>query len=137
MPRCKHEKEDGTRCRAPESLVGEDGYCPSHRPDPEARERLRQAARKGGRARSRKLAREGLEDADLPPLESPQDAERWLETVARGVALGKLGHHEGKAVARLVREWLRANEAGTAHERLEALEEKLGALRRGELEVVS
>lgn len=133
--RCKGTRDDGSPCEAPESFIGEDGWCPSHRPG--ASEKLREWASKGGRASAEKRKRDGLSEADLPPLESPQDAETWLEVVARAVATGRLSHHEGKAVARLVREWLRANEAGAMQDRMESLEEKLSKLRRGELEVVS
>jgi hypothetical protein len=112
----------------------ETGFCPAHAPG--GRERLLKAARKGGEATARKLARQGLGDEELPPLGSPQAAELWLEVVGRAVASGRLGHHEGRTITGAVREWLKARDVGEHADRLEELEAKLRAFRRGELEVV-
>lgn len=131
---CKGEKADGSPCGAlPRFVDPETGYCAAH--DPDNREALREAARKGGQATARKLKRKGLDEDELPPLTSPQAAETWLETVARAVAVGRLGHHEGKAVIKAIREWIRVREAGEQAERLEELAEKLEAA-KGKLEVV-
>lgn len=130
MP-CQGTKDDGSPCGAPERFVGDDGWCHSHRPG--SKEKLSEWGRKGGKARPSKRK---LREEDLPPLDSPQAASTWLETVGRAVATGKLTHNEGKAVARLVREWLRAREAGELEDRMERLEEKLAAAKRGELEAV-
>lgn len=126
---CRGEKRDGSPCRAPSNMVDpETGYCPAH--DPGARERLREAARKGGEATAKKLQREGLQEEELPPLDSPQAAARWLEVVARAVATGRLGHHEGRTVVRAVREFLRAHDAGRLSERLDNLMDALAEWRR-------
>lgn len=133
--RCKATREDGEPCGAPASFVDpETGLCWTH--SEEGREKAREAARKGGRAKARKDRRDGLEPGDLPPLDSPQAAERWCEVVGRAVATGRLSHHEGKAVVRAVREFLRSHEAGEYTERVEELEEKVAAIKRGDLEVV-
>lgn len=133
--RCAHEYDDGSPCQAPSSFVDpETGYCPSHGPG--ASERLSEIGRKGGEAKARKDRRQGLEEDALPELDSPQAAEKLLEVVARAVATGALGHNEAKAVARLVREWLRAREAGEVEDRVTDLERKLAAARRGDLELV-
>lgn len=107
--------------------MGEDGWCPSHRPG--NRERLREAARKGGLALARKHRGRGLDEDELPELHTPQDAARFLEAVVRAVATGKLGHNEGKAVVRGIREWLRAHEAGAVTDRLDALLDALAEWR--------
>lgn len=60
----------------------------------------------------------------------------WLEAVGRGVATGRLTHNQGRTIAGVVREWLRAREAGEVAERIEAMEEKVAALQRGNLEAV-
>jgi site-specific recombinase len=52
-----------------------------------------------------------------------------LEAVVRAVATGKLGHNEGKAVVRGIREWLRAHEAGAVTDRLDALLDALAEWR--------
>ena len=128
--RCKGTKADGSPCGTPERFVdAETGYCASHGPG--AAERLSEWGAKGGK----KGTKAHLDDAELPPLTDPRAAETWLETVARAVATGRLTHNEGRTIARLVREWLRAREAGAVEERMETLEERLAALKRGELEV--
>jgi len=102
----------------------ETGLCPSH--DPERRQAVLEAARKGGEATRRKLSRRGLEEGELPELRTPQDVARALEVVAGAVATGRLGHHEATAATRALRAWLDAHDAGHVSERLEALD---GALR--------
>lgn len=132
---CSHTYEDGRPCDAPSNFVDpETGYCPAHGPN--ASERMAEQGRKGAETTAKKLRGEGLDPDDLPPLDSPQAAERWLEAVGRAVATGELSHNAGKAVARLVREFLRAREAGTVAEEIEELRDKVAALRRGELEVL-
>lgn len=130
--RCKGTKADGEPCGAPDRFVDDStGYCPSHGPG--ASEKLSEWGRKGG-SRSTK---EHLREEDLPPLDSPQAASQWLETVGRAVACGTLTHNEGKAVARLIREWLRTRDAGEMEERMEELEGKLDRLKSGKLEAIS
>jgi len=117
---CRGERADGTACRAPGNLVDpETGFCPSH--DPKKREKVLEAARKGGKATARKLKRKGLDPDELPPLDSPQAAERWLEEIGRAVSTGRLGHHEATAAVRAVREWLRAHSEGEVAEEVEEL----------------
>lgn len=132
---CSATKENGEPCGAPPSFVDpKTGLCWTH--SEEGREAAREAARKGGQATARKLRKGGLHDDDLPPLDSPQAAETWLEKVGRSVATGRLTHNEGRTIARLVREWLRAREAGEVADWMEAMEDKLSALQRGNLEAV-
>lgn len=131
---CSATKDDGTPCGAPPELVDPDtGLCPSHAPD--AAERLSKQGKKGAAATAKKLRGEGLDPDDLPPLDSPQAAERWLEAVGRAVATGELSHNAGKAVARLVREFLRARDAGAVTEEIEELREVVAEIRRDEMEV--
>lgn len=133
---CSATKENGEPCCAPPSyVVPETELCWTH--SEEGREADREAARKGGQATARKLRKGSLNDADLPPLNSPQAAETWLEKVgAMPVAIGRLTHIEGRTIAGLVREWLRAREAGVVAEWMEAMEEELCAVQRGNLAAV-
>lgn len=132
---CSETTADGTPCGAPSNLVDPStGLCPSH--DPENRERIREAARKGAEAKNRKDRIPGLDDDDLPPLDSPQAAAKWCEVAGRAVATGRLGHHEAKAVVRAVREFLRSHDAGEIADRVEELQTKVAALKRGDLEVM-
>lgn len=128
--RCKAERADGSPCKTPERFVDPDtGYCPSHGPD--AAERLSEAGRKGAEATNRRYRGEKLSEEELPPLDSPQAAEIWLENVGRAIATGRLSSAEGNAVKSTVREWLRAREAGEMQDRIEELEEKLEKARNG------
>jgi len=98
---------------------------------------MAELGRKGAEATARRFRGTGIDpEADLPPLDGPRACERWLEVIGRAVAEGSLSHNAGRTLAGIVREWLRANEAGEYHDRVEALEEKIAALRTGDLEVV-
>lgn len=130
---CRGTNADGEPCESP--VVGEDGWCPAHRPDGGS-ERMSELGRRGAKSTARKLRADGLEPGELPELERPQDAEKLLEVVARAVATERLAHNEGKAIARLVREWFRARDAGEIEDRVEELEEKIAKAKRGELEVL-
>lgn len=133
---CQGTKADGSPCGAPPSLVNEEsGYCPAH--DPDAEERRREIAKKGAEASARARRGGGLEEDELPPLTGPRAAERWLEVIGRAVATKRLSHNEGKALARVIREYLRAHESGAMEERVEDLQEKVAALKRGDLEEVA
>ena len=41
-------------------------------------------------------------------LESHQDAKRWLETIGRAVATGRLGDRAAQAAIKAVSEWVKA-----------------------------
>lgn len=126
--RCRATNARGEPCGAPARLVdAETRLCASH--DPECRERMREAARRGGEATARRLTRPGLDPEELPPLETPQDAARRLDLIARAVGTGRLGHAEGRSMTSAVREWLRAFEAGDVAERMEELRAQLDAIK--------
>jgi len=135
MARCKGIRVDGRPCRAPERMLDAKGLCPAHRPG--ARERLREAGRKGAKVSTR-LRRKatGLEPDELPPLRTPRDAEAWLELVGRAVATGVLPNRDADAATRAVREWLRAHEAGTVTAQVDELRRKVAALGSEKLKAV-
>lgn len=118
--RCQHVDDDGDRCQAPEQFVNpETGFCHAHGPG--AEDRMAERGQKGGQAAARKRRQDGLSPDELPPLDSPQHAERWLEVIGRAVTSGRLGYQEAKAGVRAVKTWLGAHEAGEVTERLEEL----------------
>lgn len=130
--RCQATTSEGSPCGAPPKLVdSETGLCPSH--DPDNREALREAARKGAAAskaqRSQGRSR-GLDPSELPPLEDPAAAEVWCDRVGRAVVTGRLTHNQGKAALRAVREWRESHETGRVSERLDELTEALAEWRR-------
>ncbi len=121
---CAGTNAAGRPCRSP--VVGSDGFCPAHRPGGSSE--MRRRALKGAIASRRA---KGLAPDELPALDSPQAAERWLEEVGRAVSTGRLGHQEGRAIVGAVQQWLKAHEAGHVAERLEELAGRLDELRGG------
>lgn len=114
---CKGETDAGEPCESP--FVGDDGYCPAHRPG--GREKLREAGRKGGQAMAQRLSAAGLDPDDLPPLTSHDAAETWTDVVGRAAATGKLSSSAANAALRAVSIWEDVRESGEVSERLEAL----------------
>lgn len=123
---CQGTNADGEPCRSP--VVGEDGFCPAHRPG--GREEMRERARKGAEATARKLRGKALSPDDLPPLTSHEAAETWTDRIGRAAATGTLGANAANAALRAVREWREAREGGRVSERLEELMQALGEWRR-------
>lgn len=133
--RCRETNARGEPCEAPDTLIGEDGYCPAHRPG--GREELLKRAHKGGQANRKRLRAEGLKEGELPPLTSPHAAERWAEIVGRAVATGRLTHSQGKAIGSLLREWRQSHEAGAVAERVDEILSQLETVKkRGGLRAV-
>jgi len=122
---CNATRDDGEPCASP--IIGVDGLCPAHREGD--RERLREAARKGGRAKARKDRRDALEEGELPPLTSAQAAETWCDVVGRAVVTGRLSHNQGRAALRAVREWRESHKSGAVSEKLEDLMDALASWR--------
>ncbi len=71
----------------------------------------------------------GLTPNELPALCSPEAAERWAEIVGRAVAERRLTHSEGRAVASLIREFLKAHSDGKVTRKIEDLGEAVARLR--------
>lgn len=122
LPRCRATNAAGDPCKAPYTLVGGDGYCAMHRPG-EAQENRRRR-RQGGRKSKGALLLD-----DLPALQTPQDAERWLEVVGRAVATGVLPASKGQVAASCVRAWLSAHEQGKVSDQVEDLRQKVEELK--------
>ena len=122
LPRCRATNAKGQPCRSPHTLIGPDGLCPAHRPGGEQVNRRR--ARQGARRTKKALLLD-----DLPALQSPQDAETWLEVVGRAVATGTLPASKGQVAASCVRAWLSAHEQGKVSDRLEELKATVAELR--------
>jgi hypothetical protein len=91
---------------------------------------MRELGRRGAAATRRKWSAKGLASDELPPLRSPEAAERWAEIVGRAVAEKRLSHAEGRAIGSLVREFLKAHADGTMAKRLEALQTELDEVKK-------
>jgi len=82
---------------------------PKSYPPPFAdREFAREAGKKGGIAAARARARKGLDKESLGPLESHEDAKRWLRLIGAAVVTGVLDKGDAVAGIKAVDSWLRA-----------------------------
>ncbi len=106
--RCRATKAAGEPCGASPQLIGEDGFCPAHRPG--ARERLSEAGRKGAEALRDKYRKPNVQ-ADAWALESPSDAQEWLQRIASAVLGGEITHHQANAASKALKTWLDAEGA--------------------------
>lgn len=119
---CGHEKSDGGTCEAGFGLCPDCGKCWSHCPH---REEERQEARKrGGEATRKRYGAEGLRDEELPPLDGPEAAERWLEIIGRAVGTGRLSYKDGSTMIKAVREFITSQKVDLA-DKLDRVEEQL------------
>ena len=126
--RCSATNIAGEPCGAPASMVNDEGLCPAHRPG--AKDHLAAIGHKGAEATRKKFHKgKGLDPGELGPLETPQDAARWLEAVGRTVSTGRLTHHQGRTIAATVREWLRAWDSGQVAEDLDKLRQQVAELK--------
>ena len=125
---CKATTVAGTRCAAPANVVDPNTkLCPAHAPG--GREMLRQAGKKGGEAMARRFKGKALNEDELPPLNSPEVAEIWLERIARAVVTGGLPHNDARAATSALQQWLKAHEVGKLADRLETIKEQLEKLK--------
>lgn len=126
---CEYVKDNGEPCGAPASLVDpETRRCWTH--SEEGREKAREAASKGGKATARRLKGKALDEDELPPLVDADAAETWCDVVGRAVVTGRIGHNQGKAALRAVREWRESHEAGKVSEKLDSLTDALAEWKR-------
>lgn len=130
---CKGTTTKGDPCGAPASMVDpETGFCPSHQPG--ARERLVEQGKKGAEATRRRFSGGGLSAERLGELRTLEDAQRWLQEIARAVGAREITHGEGQAMTAAVREWIKGEDARLRSEELAALQEQVAELRRGGME---
>jgi len=86
------------------------------------------AGAKGGRvSRLRRLSLEKVE-AELGELNSIEDAQRWLRTIAMWTAAGMLTGAAGNVCVRSVEVWVKANESKLTREVVESLRNRLHEL---------
>lgn len=128
--KCGYPKDDGSRCQSSIGLCEEPGCgkCFAHC-EHRAEER-REAQQKGAASTNAKKRGSGLAPHELPPLESYEAAEEWLDTVGRAVGTGRLSAAEGNAIRGCVRDWVAAHEAGEVTDRVHRLEEAFAEYRR-------
>jgi len=112
--RCEGKTPDGKRCKR-QALPG-GRFCHAH--DPERREALREAGRKGGSVSRR---------PELPQMDAltVEEARQLLAGVVAGVLTGKLSEGIGKAVGYLLATDARIREGAELEARLTRLEEEV------------
>lgn len=130
--RCQAARADGHPCGAPSHLVDPStGLCPSHAPG--ASERLSEAGRKGAEATARKLRGAGLPAEELGPLETVEDAQRWLRLIAQAVGERRLSHSEGTSMTRAVKAWIDTEDVRLRARDLRDLQDQLAELTRSRM----
>lgn len=125
QPTCRGTRRDGEPCQS--TLIGEDGFCSAHREG--GSEEMRRRGKKGGAATASRF-REGFTSDELPELESPQDAERWLEILSKAVVQGRISQSKANLARKSLKVWLKAHEAGKLADRFDRLEDALKEARR-------
>lgn len=124
-PTCKGITANGEPCRS--HIVGDDGYCDAHRPGIGS-DIMRSRGKKGGyatQARARHM--EGISPDELPPLNSHEACQVWVEIIGRGVACGRIDPATANAARGAVDSWLRAH-AGDLEGKIDQVEAKLSKL---------
>lgn len=104
------EKRRCSSCGA--AGVGKDGLCKACRIErdegPEAkREYMAKIGRRGAYSLHSQKAK-GLDEKELPPLESHEDAKQRLDLISRAVLTGRIGDRPAQAAIRGVEAWLKA-----------------------------
>lgn len=112
----------------------DDGLCQPCRKVEEGEYETRSEAmsalgKKGGAATKRAWdAERGVDPDELPPLETHEAAEVWLDVVGRAVVTGRLESKRAQACVRAVQTFLDARAERLQADRLRELREKLEKL---------
>ena len=120
--RCVFQKPDGTSCQA--YHMRDSDRCFLHRPEPEVRERVLVAQRRGGQANIIVVG-EGVQDIGWPKqihLRRPRDVRRFVSRVMNEVRAGKVEPGLANSLFVGANVLLKTFDA-EAIERLEALEQ--------------
>ncbi len=115
---CRGIRVDGEPCRAPG--VGESGYCFWH--DPERREELLEATRRGGQRR-------GIQLPTVRPLEA-EEARSVLAGVLEALLVGAVDPGTARAAAYILQVERKIAESAELEQRLAAVEAALEARTR-------
>jgi hypothetical protein len=127
--KCRGRTAEGKPCNAPEELVDEStGFCIGH--GPEGSKRTAMAGKLGAAATRAKWRGKGLEEGELGPLKTPEDAERWLRIAGEAVAVGRLTDRSGTAITRAVEAWLKASAVRVEREEIADLRVRIDELRK-------
>jgi len=102
---CAGWKVDGQPCQSPFIVAGS-RFCSAHQPDG-GREEMQRRGRLGALIQQRSRSG-GLDEDELPALETHDDAKEWLGLIARAVCGGRLRESAAQAAIRAIECWLKA-----------------------------
>lgn len=126
--RCQGEKADGSQCGAPPSMVDEEtGYCPQH--DPAREEWRREKASRAGKASVKARRDKEFSLDELPELDGPQAAEKWMEIIIKAMIDGRLSQNKMDLARKGLKVWLKAHDKGQLEDRFDRLETALKTYR--------
>lgn len=96
--RCRGATAEGAPCRAPASVVSDDGWCFYHDPDPETAAKRREAQERG-RQTQRTIPPPDGADAIPEGTDSLEDALAWQWWAIKQAALGKLDSRAARDIS--------------------------------------
>lgn len=124
---CRGTTQHGQPCGVRPELVDEEtGYCPAH--DPDRKEERREIASMGGRATAAKRRGELTAD-ELPELNEPADAERWLELIGRALVTDRISQRRADTLRKILKVWIKAHDKGRLADRFDRMVEALETYR--------
>ncbi len=116
--KCSAIARSGSRCGSP--ALPDSAYCFVHSPD--TAEARREAARKGGHARSNQARAR----AAIPEAMDAAELGGWLTTLFKGVITGRIEPKIGTAAATIARTMMEVRELVEIEARLVAIEDAAG-----------
>lgn len=135
LRRCAGTNERGEPCGKPAVLVGDDGFCITHRPG--GMEHMKAASAAAAQVRSEKAAAEGLRPGELPLMNDTTGVIDFLNVVARALGERRITDREAQAFRGLAGESTKAISAAIAerlesetHRELEEKDAEIAELRR-------
>ncbi len=121
---CEAEKTEGGQCRVKNNVLPTDAglRCVFHDP---ARKDEATAIQEKGREAARDRVRQVIAEADLPPLDTAEDAAEWASKLAAATATGKLDPKRAQQVVNFIKLFLDAKTKAFYEEQLKELRERL------------
>jgi hypothetical protein len=117
----------GGRCVKPSNLVGDDGYCDSHRPGGE--EHMRAIGSVGGEATKAKFSAQGFAPGEIPEMVDLASAQRVLNMITQGsgVMPPVVTHQQAAVMTRAAEAWIKAEGAAITGRLVTDLQKELNA----------
>jgi len=94
---------------------------------------LREAGRRGGKTTAKRFKSPGLPAEELGPLDTVEDAQRWLKRIAQAVGERRLTHSEGATMTRAVKAWIQSEDTRLRASDLQELQEQIAELKRSRM----